>query len=303
MAHVTANGITIEYEVHGSGEPFLFVMGLAGQLVAWPDEFIQLFVDRGYQVIVFDNRDIGLSSQTEWKAPSLLKQIWSTITRRPLRRVGYTVPDMADDAAGLLTALGIDRAHVLGISMGGMIAQELAIRHPDRVMSLCSIMSNTGDRKNGGVSLPLAAKFARQPPATRENAVETSVETFQLISGPHFDPVEYRPYAERAVARSFTPDGVERQMAAIAGSRDRTELLHMVTAPTLVVHGLVDPLVKPSGGIATAMAVPRSRLLAFGDMGHDLPRPRWHEICDAAVDNAQSVQGAPPGVSESANPG
>lgn len=285
MGSVSANGVTIEYDVRGDGEPLLMVMGLAGQLSDWPDEFVDLFVDAGYQVIRFDNRDIGLSTQTDWTPPTQAKMMRSFITRRPLKGTGYTVPDMADDAAGLLDALSIESAHVVGVSMGGMISQELAIRHPGKVRSLCSIMSNTGDRKNGGIAGSLVAKMARQKPPTRATAVEQTVETFRLISGPHFDPDEYRHVAEASFARSFAPDGVARQTAAIAASRDRTALLASVKAPTLVIHGLIDPLVKFSGGQATAQAIPSARLLAFGDMGHDLPRPRWHEMRDEIITN------------------
>ena len=148
-------------------------------------------------------------------------------------------------------------------------------------------MSNTGDRKNGGITLSLARKVGRQQTPTPENAVETSVETFRLISGPHFDIDDYRVVAQAAVERSFTPEGVARQTAAIAASRDRTPLLGAVTVPTLVIHGLADPLVKPSGGIATAKAIPSARLLAFADMAHDLPRPRWAEMRDEVLRNAQ----------------
>ncbi|MGK0225566.1 MAG: pimeloyl-ACP methyl ester carboxylesterase [Thermoproteota archaeon] len=293
MANVIVNGVTIEYEVCGTGEPMLFVMGLGGQLTEWPDDFVQLFVDRGFQVIRFDNRDIGLSTQTDWEPPSRGKIIRSLITRRPLKDVGYTVRDMADDAAGLLDSLGISSCHVMGVSMGGMISQELAICHPAKVRSLCSIMSNTGDRKNGGIARTLIAKFARQQPATRENAVEVAVDTFAAISGPHFDADEYRLVAESAVARSFAPAGMARQTAAIAGSRDRTALLGSISVPTLVVHGLIDQLVQPSGGIATTKAIPAARLLAFADMAHDLPRTRWHEMCDEIIRNAERAAAEP----------
>lgn len=287
MPNVTANGITIEYDVRGSGEPILFVMGLAGQLVDWPDEFVDLFVERGYQVIRFDNRDIGLSSQTEWTPPSESKTLRSFISRRPLAGVGYTMPDMAADAAGLLDALDIESAHVVGASMGGMISQELAINHPGKVRSLCSIMSNPGDRRTGGISGRLVAKLFRRKPPTRDTAIDDAVRIFGLISGPHFDPVEYRAHAEMQIKRAFTPKGVARQTAAIAGTRNRTQFLAGVSAPTLVIHGLVDPLVKPSGGVATARAIPSSRLLAFPDMGHDLPRPRWGDIRDAIIENCE----------------
>ncbi len=284
---VVNNGITIEYDIQGSGEPFLFVMGLGGQLTAWHDEFVQLFVDAGYQVIRFDNRDIGLSTQTEWTPPTQAKMARAFLTRRAPDGVEYTVADMADDAAGLLDALEIDSAHVMGISMGGMIAQELTIRYPDKVRSLCSIMSHTGDRKNGGIAASLLRKMATDKPPTTENAIEHSVEIFRRFSGPHFDPDQHRELAKAAVARSFTPAGIARQTAAIAASRDRTELLGNITVPTLVIHGLLDPLIKPSGGEATTKAIPGSRMLAFADMAHDLPRPRWVELRDEIVRNAQ----------------
>lgn len=287
MPQVQANGMTLEYEIRGVGEPILFVMGLAAQLTDWPEEFLDLFVDRGYQAIRFDNRDIGLSTQTDWTPPSQARSIAAHLLRRPLKGVGYTMPDMADDAAALLSALDIEQAHVVGVSMGGMIAQELAVGHPLQVKSMCSIMSNTGDRKNGGVSPKLIRKFARQAPPSRDTAVDRAVETFSVISGPHFDAETFRTLAEQGVERSYKPDGMARQSAAIAGSRDRTPLLGSVKAPTLVMHGLVDELVRPSGGMATARAIPDSRLLGFGDMGHDLPRPRWGEMCDAIIDNAR----------------
>lgn len=287
MPQVDVNGVTLEYEVRGSGDPLLFVMGLGGQLTNWPDGFVDLFVDQGFQVILFDNRDIGLSSQTDWTPPSQGKMLRSFLTRRALQDVGYTVEDMADDAAGLLEALSIDSAHVLGISMGGMISQEMAIRHPQKVHSLCSIMSNTGDRKHGGIAASLFAKMARDKPSTRETAVEDSVVAFELFSGPHFDPEEHRAMAKATIERSYTPAGIARQTAAIAATRDRTPLLANLRVPTLIIHGLVDPLVKFNGGVATAKAIPGARMLAFPDMGHDLPRPRWAEICDEVTRNTR----------------
>jgi len=152
---------------------------------------------------------------------------------------------------------------------------------------MCSIMSNTGDRRNGGIAASLMPKFAWRPKPTLDNAVEDNVEVFRLISGPLFDADEYRQHVRLNVERSFEPEGMERQMAAISSTRDRTKLLEAVTAPTLVIHGLVDPLVKPSGGLTTAKAVPGSRFLGIPDMGHDLPEQRWSEICDAIVENCR----------------
>lgn len=285
MPRADVNGIEIEYEEDGAGPPILFVMGLAGQLVDWPDGFIEMFSDAGFRAIRFDNRDIGLSTQTDWAPPSRRKSALSAMTRRAATSVGYTMEDMADDAAGLLDALEISAAHIVGMSMGGMISQELAIRHPDRVLSLCSVMSNTGDRRRGGIAPSLLPAVARRKPPTRDTAVDDNIELFRLISGPHWSDVEHRKRAEHSVARSFTPDGVARQTAAIMASRDRTKLLATVEAPTLVVHGIPDPLVRFSGGVATANAIPGARLLAFPDMGHDLPRPRWTEIRDAILSN------------------
>ncbi|MBG7604681.1 MAG: alpha/beta hydrolase [Actinobacteria bacterium] len=277
MASIQANGITIEYEVHGEGDPLLLVQGLSGQLIDWPDEFVAMLVADGFKVIRFDNRDIGLSTEFDWEPPSQVKSVARALARRPAK-AGYLLSDMAADAAGLLEALDIDQAHVVGISMGGMIAQSLTIEHSAKVLSLTSIMSNTGDRKNGKIAGRLIARLIRLPKPTRENAVDRSVEIFAAISGPTFDASEYRSLAEQGVERSYREEGVARQTVAILASADRTAALGGVTAPTLVVHGMVDPLVKPSGGVATAKAVPGSRLVMYPDMGHDLPRARWPEL-------------------------
>lgn len=284
MASVQANGITIEYEIHGEGDPMLLVMGLAGQLTDWTPEFIDGLVDRGHQVIRFDNRDIGLSSALEWTPPSQRESIRNfALRRRP--ETGYVIDDMANDAAALLDALGIESTHVLGLSMGGMISQALTINHPARVRSLTSIMSNTGDNKHGRPSLRLLAKIARMGQPSRETALEHTSEVFQLIGGPGFNVDAHRARAAHSIQRSYRPEGVARQAAAVAASADRTEALRSVTAPTLVVHGMVDPLVKASGGVATAKAVPRSRLLMFPDMGHAIPDHRRDEILDAVAVN------------------
>lgn len=279
MPSVDVNRITLEYERSGAGEPLLLVMGLGAQLTAWPVELVEGLVAAGFDVIRYDNRDIGLSSSCDWEPPSAVRAFLGRLLRRPVP-TGYVIDDMADDAAGLLDALRIDSAHVVGASMGGMIAQALAIRHPRRVRSLTSIMSNPGDG-SGGATARVLVQFARRPEPTPENAVDLAVRTFRLISGPHFDEREYRPLAEAAVARSFRPEGVARQTAAVMASPDRTPGLTGLRLPALVVHGLLDPLVKPSGGIATAKAIPDSRLLMFGDMAHDLPAPRLPEVVGA----------------------
>jgi len=288
MTAAQCNGMTIEYETYGAGDPLLLVMGLGGQLVAWPMDWVNRFVDLGFQVIRFDNRDVGLSTKIPDDPPGLAALIAATWSRR-LAKSSYLLADMADDAVGLLDHLGIDRAHVLGVSMGGMISQTIAIRHPGRVASLTSIMSNTGDRKHGRVHRSLLRKAPKMIAKTRAEAVDKGLLTFRLISGPHFVEVEaeLRSLLETALARSWDNEGTARQSMAIAASPDRTEALGSVTAPTLVIHGLLDPLVKPDGGLATAQAIPGSRLLAFPDMGHDLPKVRWDEMIGAIVANAE----------------
>jgi pimeloyl-ACP methyl ester carboxylesterase len=285
MAQIQANGITIEYEQHGSGDPLVLIMGLGGQLTDWPAEFIDELVAVGFQVTTFDNRDIGLSTEFDFEPPKPVRSVLGTLVKRP-PSTEYTLVDMAADTAGLIDGLGLGRVHAVGMSMGGMIAQQLTIDHADKVRSLTSIMSNPGDGKSGRIAGKVMVKMARAPRPTRETAADRSVENFLLWSGPHFDPNEHRARSAASVERSFRPLSTERQTAAIMASPDRTPGLANVTAPTLVVHGLVDRLVKPSGGIATAAAVPNSRLVMYPDMGHDLPRPRWAEMADAIRRNA-----------------
>lgn len=288
MAQVEANGITLEYEQYGEGEPLLLVMGLGGQLSDWPEGFIQALVGAGFQVTVFDNRDIGLSTEFDWEPPKQIRAVLKSLAKRPVA-AGYTIVDMAADAAGLLDALGIESAHVVGMSMGGMIAQQLTIDFPSKVRSLTSIMSNPGDGKSGRIAGKVMAKMARMPEATLHNAADRSVESFQLWSSPHFDPEVHRKRSQTSVERSFRPVSVARQTTAIMASPDRTTGLGAITVPTLVIHGLVDRLVKPTGGIATAAAIPNSTLLMFPDMGHDLPEPRWDDMVAAIRRNADAA--------------
>lgn len=286
MASVSANGITIEYEEEGSGEALLLVMGLTGQLIDWPRPFVEMLLDAGFRVIRFDNRDAGLSTECASEPPTT-SQIARAVMVRRILHAEYHITDMADDAAGLLDALGVEQAHVVGMSMGGMIAQSLAIRRPALVRSLASIMSTTGSRRVGQPRVGLVRRLAQRPVPTRETAVESSVSLFREISGPTFDEDDFRVLAARAVERSYRPAGTARQLAAIVAAEDRTPALRKVTAPTLVIHGLLDPLVRRSGGIATASAVPGARLLMFPDMGHDLARTRWGEMAEAITINTR----------------
>jgi pimeloyl-ACP methyl ester carboxylesterase len=297
MSSVRANGLTIEYDVHGDAgaPPLLLVMGLGGQLIGWPLDFVERLAARGLRVIRFDNRDVGLSTKIDAPVPTRRQLAAALVTKR-YAHSSYVLKDMADDTAGLLEALGIDRAHVVGISMGGMISQTLAIHHSDRVASLTSIMSNTGDRRRGRPRRALVRRmrlmFNRDP----DRIIDNGVEVFRLISGPHFDPVEARQLVEESRRRCPDPAGTLRQTMAIAASPDRTWDLRRVKAPTLVVHGLLDPLVQPSGGIATAKAIPGSRLVMYPDMGHDLPRPRWDELIDEIVANTRRAEGGSAGL-------
>ena len=285
MASVQANGITIEYDEQGSGDPLLLVMGLGGQLVDWPAPFVEQLADAGFRVIRFDNRDIGLSTEIDAPPPTRAQLFKAVALRRPLP-AAYLLRDMANDAVALLDVLDIDRAHVVGMSMGGMISQEMAISAPDRVASLVSIMSTTGNRRVGQPKPKVVRTSLRRPEPARESAIEQGVELFREICGPTFDDAEFRELATKAFERSYRPDGTARQLAAIIASGDRTPELRRLDVPALVIHGLVDPLVRPSGGLATARAIPDSRLLMFNDMGHDLPHTRHAEIVTAISANA-----------------
>lgn len=283
--------VEIAYEVDGpeDGEPMLLLMGLGTQLVAWPDDVVAGLTSRGFRVVRTDNRDIGRSSWTEGPAPTRTDVARAFVHPRAAR-ADYLLADMAGDAAALLDHLDIDAAHVVGVSMGGMIAQQLTIDHPHRVRSLASIMSNTGNRRVGRVHprlLPSIALSLTAPrPTDAEEAVRAGVEGWRVIAGPHYDAAEVEVHVRAAVERGVNPLGAVRQLLAILASPDRTEALGKVTVPTLVVHGLADRLVVPSGGIATTKAVPGSRLLLFPDMGHDLPKPRRGEIVEAIARNA-----------------
>ena len=298
MATADLGNVSIEYEITGEGEPLLLVMGLSCQLIHWPDEFVESIASRGFQVIRFDNRDIGLSTKFAGEPVGIGRTLASLVSRR-LARSEYLLADMADDAARLLDHLGIDAAHIVGVSMGGMIAQSIAIGHPHKVLSLTSIMSNTGDRRYGRPTTALMRRMPGLMGGAPDNEgkitpeiLANGIEIGRLISGPHFNEAEERTMIQRAFDRSYSPAGTMRQVMAISASPNRTKALHKVAVPTLVIHGLADPLVQPSGGIATSRAVPGSRLLMFPDMGHDLPRSRWDEIIEAITANAHRASAA-----------
>ena len=279
------NDVELCYETFGDpGDPaMLLVMGLATQMVGWPDEFCEQLAARGYFVIRFDNRDIGRSQKMDFPVPTV-KQL----LLRDKRAARYTLEHMAADGIGLLDHLDIERAHVVGVSMGGMIAQTMAARHPERVVSLASIMSNTGARWSGQPSPRMYPLLLRKPPRDREGYVRHAIELFTKIGSTGFPPdeAELRRIAERSFDRGLNPAGSTRQLAAIIASGDRTPLLRYITVPTVVIHGTKDRLVPTSGGRATAKAIPGARLVLIDGMGHDLPRAAWPQMLDAIVENA-----------------
>ena len=286
MPSIFANGVTLEYETHGDGEPLLLITGLAGQLIDWEIGFIDLLNEQGFRVIRFDNRDSGLSTKfSETKVRN--RDLLSGVLARRRAPAPYVIEDMAADAAALLDQLGIGSAHIVGASMGGMIAQAMAIAEPTRVRSLTSIMSNTGDRRNGRVSARLMLRLPFLGRTNERNAVDKGVQLAQALSGERFDPHEARRRVMEAVERSWDPEAGERQSLALFASRDRTPLLRRLCLPTLVIHGRRDPLVLPSGGRATASAIPDAELIEFDEMGHELPQHRWDDIVDAIRRNAE----------------
>ena len=283
------NGIEIAYEQFGDpADPtLLLIMGLGVQMLLWDERLIEMLVARGFHVVRFDNRDVGHSSKTPGPAP----RVTPALVRRP-RRPAYTLDDMADDAAGLLDHLGVERAHLMGVSMGGMIAQTLAARHPERVLSLVSIMSTTGNRRVGRAKPAALALLLNRPPADREANIERAVKTWRVIGSPGFDRDEerIRDVVGRSFDRCFHPRGVAHQLVAIMASGNRTQALRAIKAPTLVIHGEDDPLIGVSGGRATAKAIPGARLMTIPGMGHDMPREIWPRMVEAIVANAQRAE-------------
>nr|BFE72786.1 alpha/beta hydrolase [Actinoplanes digitatis] len=287
MPDVRSNGIQLRYETLGEHDApaLLLIMGLGAQLIDWPQDFCELLAARGLRVIRFDNRDAGLSSAL----PQLGVPDVRGILGGDRTTVPYLLADLAADAAGLLDALGVERAHVTGLSLGGMIAQQLTIDHPDRVASLCSIMSTTGDHSVGRPTPEAAALLGMPSAPSREAAIANSIASSRVIGSPGF-PATEEELLLRATAkydRAYNPLGTIRQYAAALASPDRTAALRGVTAPTVVIHGEDDPLIAVSGGRATAQAVPGAELLVIPGMGHDLPRAAWPRIVDAIVGNTE----------------
>lgn len=285
MPKATANGVELEYDTFGdpAADPLVLIMGLSTQMTAWPVPFCQAIADAGYHVIRFDNRDCGLSTILDVPAPHL-----GALFTGDTSGVPYGMSDLADDVAGLLDALGVAAAHVVGASMGGMIAQQFAIDHPDRLRSLCSIMSTTG-APGIGHPAPEVIELLLSPPATnRDEAVDRGQKMFETVGSPAYPTpsAELRALIGEAYDRSFTPEGSARQFASIVTAPDRTEALGAVKVPSIVIHGDSDKLVDVSGGYATATALGVEPLIIPG-AGHDLPEELWGTYVDAIVANAQ----------------
>jgi len=292
MPQVSANDITIEYESFGSpSDPtILLIMGLGMQLIAWPEQFCLDLASRGYHVIRYDNRDTGLSTKFDGQtAPSVLSLMFRSALRLPIR-VPYTLPDMADDATGLLDAIGVQTAHIVGASMGGMIAQNIAVGQPERVRTLTSIMSTSGHRSLPGADPLVSRHLFRSRPTSndREAVIAHNMRTIELIGSPAYpvDAETRREMVSISFDRCFYPAGFTRHVAAIVQDGDRRRRLGKVPAPTLVIHGREDPLVPLEGGIDTAKHIPGAKLEIIDGMGHNLPVELWPQIIDLIASHA-----------------
>jgi len=284
MPTARANGVEIAYEIFGvpEGRPLLLIMGLAAQMILWDDDLCAALASRGHRVIRFDNRDVGLSTKCVAAGmPDVAAAMQAALLGQRLD-APYTLWDMAADAVGLLDALGIAAVHVVGASLGGMIAQAMAIAHPTRVLSLTSIMSSTGDRSLPPARPEAAAVLLLPAPTDRAGNIERAVHVFRTIGSPGFpfDEARVRELAARSFDRCFHPAGAARQLVAILASGSRKEALAAVAVPTLVIHGRDDPLIPVEAGLATARAVRGAELLVVDGMGHDLPRAVWPSIVD-----------------------
>ncbi|MEO8926180.1 MAG: alpha/beta hydrolase [Caulobacteraceae bacterium] len=299
MPQIKANGLTLEYESRGdpAGEPILLIMGLGGQLTRWSTALTDKLAARGYRVIVFDNRDVGLSEKLDAAGAPDMGAVIAAVVAGQTAPVAYVLGDMAADAVGLLDALGIARAHIVGVSMGGMVAQLVAADWPERTLSLTSVMSTTGNP-----DLPHATPEAMavvnsrgpDPKLDLDGYLAHAVKGSRTIGSPAY-PTNEAEVRGRILAdyhRSFHPVGFLRQYAGIVASPDRRAKLAGVTAPTVVIHGEVDPLVPVEGGRDTAASIPGARLIVIPGMGHDLPAALYDTLVDAIVGVAERAKAA-----------
>jgi pimeloyl-ACP methyl ester carboxylesterase len=283
-------GITLCYERFGDPEdpPVLLVMGLGTQMIAWHEDLCEGLAERGFHVIRFDNRDVGRSTHMDFPPPSV-----GQLVMRRFRPEQYTLSDMAADAAGLIRHLDLRPVHVVGASLGGMIAQMLAAEHPELVRSLTSLMSTTGSRLHGQPHHSVLRYLLRPPPRDRDAYIDRSAEIFGLIGSTGFDRDEahIRERAGKSYDRGYSRAGGGRQLGATLATGNRTSLLKKIEVPTLVIHGTEDKMIRPSGGRATAKAIPGARLMMIEGMGHDLPRGVWPQLIDAIAVHARAADG------------
>jgi pimeloyl-ACP methyl ester carboxylesterase len=294
VAKINANGIQIEYDTFGksSDQPLLLIVGLALQLIHWDEALCEQLARRGHYVIRFDNRDTGLSTRfSEAGIPDIGRMIEARMKDEEIRPP-YTIEDMADDAVGLLDALEIEKAHICGISMGGMIAQTIALHHRQRILSLISIYSQTGNPALPPPTPEALACLLTPPPVEREANITYTLDVWRTFSGKGFPRDEdwHRKIAAQAYDRAFYPEGVARQLVAVLTQQNRKPELGSVAVPTLVIHGADDPLVPVEGGKDTAEAIPGAELIIIDGMGHDLPHDgdgAWPQIVDAIANHTQ----------------
>jgi pimeloyl-ACP methyl ester carboxylesterase len=289
MGRIAANGIDIEYETFGDAtDPaMLLVSGYTAQMSQWDPKLCALLAARGFYVIRFDNRDVGLSTHFDGVEVDMAAVVAGVVGKGEMPTVPYTLSAFSDDAFGLLAALGIPRAHVVGGSMGGMIVQVMAIEHPERLLSMTSIMSMTGEPAFGASSPEARTMLMRVMPPDRAAYLDASVEGARVYSTHrHFSEAAVRARAALDFDRAYYPEGATRQYAAILASGQRVDALREVTVPTLVLHGREDQLITLSGGVRTAEVIPGATLLVLADMGHDLPEPVWPIVVDAITSHA-----------------
>jgi pimeloyl-ACP methyl ester carboxylesterase len=288
MPRLRANGIEIEYETLGDPKaaPLLLIGGLGSQLISWDDALCEQLRDRGFHVIRYDNRDAGLSTKMEAAGePDLM----AAFTGKP--DPAYQLDELAADAVGVLDGLGIGAAHIVGASMGGYISQLVAINHPDRVLSLTSIMSGPAVSEGAPPTPAGVEVLTKVPPDTREGRIDFAIWMRKVVAGTGdpFDEEKERKRAARAYDRSYYPVGASRQLVACLASHGRLEALTHITVPTLVIHGLDDVLIPIANGRMVAAAVPGARLMEFETMGHNVPERLWPQILDAIADNARQA--------------
>jgi pimeloyl-ACP methyl ester carboxylesterase len=284
-----SDAITLAWDERGDpgGTPLLMVHGLGTQMIAWRPEFLDLLAERGLRVIIFDNRDAGLSTHLDGM-PDIRAMLGGDMSSAP-----YSLREMAADTRGLLDQLELDSVHVLGVSMGGMIAQTLAAEHPERVRSLTSIMSTTGERAVSESTPEAQATLLAPRPTTPDEAAERAIAGARVIGSPGMlDEDWIRTLARRSFERAYDPPGFARQMAAIWSAGNRTDAVRTITAPTLVIHGERDPLIPMTGGKATAAAIDGAELIVIEGMGHDMPRPLWPRIVDAVAAHVERAEAA-----------